>query len=140
MTDVFTPEKRSRIMACVKGVDTRPEILVRSILHRLGFRFRLHRRDLPGCPDIILPRYRKIIFVHGCFWHGHEECSRSARPTTNRDFWDNKLSRNVERDKQNLLELTALGWDVLVVWTCETKDVKGLTRILNQFLLDQERE
>lgn len=136
MADVFTPEKRSRIMARVKGSNTRPELLVRSLIHRMGFRFRLHRRDLPGCPDIVLPRHRKVIFIHGCFWHGHEGCHRSARPTSNQDFWEKKLSGNIERDKRNVLELKELGWKVLVVWTCETKETERLIAILSRFLTE----
>ena len=95
MTDVFSQEKRSWIMSRVKGRDTKPEILVRSFIFRMGFRFRLHRRDLPGTPDIVLPRHSKVIFVHGCFWHGHKRCPRSKRPTTNANFWnDIKNSKN----------------------------------------------
>lgn len=134
MADVFTPDKRSQVMARVKGSNTRPELLVRSLIHRMGFRFRLHQRDLPGCPDIVLPRHRKVIFIHGCFWHGHEGCPRSARPASNREFWEKKLSGNIERDKKNLLELKKLGWKVLIVWTCETKDAEGLSGILSRFL------
>jgi DNA mismatch endonuclease, patch repair protein len=135
MTDVFTPEKRSYCMSRVKSGNTKPELLVRSLVHRLGFRFRLHRRDLPGRPDIVLPRLRKVIFVHGCFWHGHEGCPRSARPTTNREFWEKKLSGNVERDEKNLQRLNELGWETLIVWTCETKNTDRLTDILSDFLL-----
>lgn len=137
MTDVFTPEKRSRIMARVKGSNTRPEKLVRSVIHRMGFRFRLHRRDLPGCPDIVLSKYRKVIFVHGCFWHGHEGCPRSSRPSSNQSFWEKKLSGNMRRDEQNLQDLERLGWKTLVIWTCETKDLERLNAILRRFLLEQ---
>jgi DNA mismatch endonuclease, patch repair protein len=134
MADVFTPEKRSLIMGRVKGSNTRPELVVRSIVHRLGFRFRLHRRDLPGCPDIVLPKHKKIIFVHGCFWHGHEGCRRSARPTSNESFWDRKLTGNIERDKRNQDKLREMGWQVLIVWECEVKDAKRLSLILERFL------
>jgi DNA mismatch endonuclease, patch repair protein len=136
MTDVFTPDKRSYCMSRVKSGNTKPELLVRSLVHRMGFRFRLHRRDLPGCPDMVLPRLRRVIFVHGCFWHGHEGCPRSARPSTNREFWDKKLSGNVERDKKNLLRLKELGWKTLVVWGCETKNVERLNDILRGFLYE----
>jgi DNA mismatch endonuclease (patch repair protein) len=136
MTDVFTPEKRSRIMARVKGADTRPEMIVRSMAHRMGFRFRLHVRDLPGRPDLVFPRHKKIIFVHGCFWHGHDGCRRSARPTTNTEFWNRKLSGNVERDKRNREALIEAGWKVLVVWECETRDRERLKAILIDFLQD----
>jgi DNA mismatch endonuclease, patch repair protein len=137
MVDVFSPEKRSRIMARVKGSNTRPEVLVRSIIHRMGFRFRLHRKDLPGCPDIVLSKHRKAIFVHGCFWHGHEGCPRSSRPSSNQGFWDKKLSGNIARDERNLLELKKLGWKTLVIWTCETKDLRHLRDLLNGFLTEQ---
>jgi DNA mismatch endonuclease, patch repair protein len=136
MADVFTREKRSLIMARVKGRNTQPELLVRSILHRLGYRFRLHFRDLPGCPDVALPRHRKVVFVHGCFWHGHEGCPRSARPTTNRVFWEKKLSGNMDRDKKNLAALEEMGWKALVVWTCETKNVERLTDTLSRFMAE----
>ncbi|MFH0825096.1 MAG: very short patch repair endonuclease [Pseudomonadota bacterium] len=134
MADVFSPEKRSSIMSKVKGANTRPELLVRSILHRMGFRFRLHRKDLPGRPDIVLPRLRKVIFVHGCFWHGHEGCPRAARPACNQEFWDRKLSGNLERDRRNMAELKALGWDPLILWTCETRDPKRVEELLTRFL------
>lgn len=134
MGDVFSAEKRSWVMARVKGTNTRPELLVRSTLHRMGFRFRLYRRDLPGCPDIVLSRYRKVILVHGCFWHGHEGCPRSARPSSNQEFWEKKLSANMERDKKNLVRLKELGWGVLVVWACQTKEPGRLADILKSFL------
>lgn len=134
MTDVFAREKRSWIMSRVKGRDTKPEILVRSVIHRMGYRFRLHRRDLPGNPDIVLPRHGKVIFVHGCFWHGHVRCSRSKRPTTNRGFWNEKLDRNVERDARVQRELRSMGWKVLVVWQCETRKPEKLLEKLERFL------
>ncbi len=134
MTDVFTPEKRSRIMARVKGADTRPEMIVRRMVHRMGYRFRLHRKDLPGKPDLTLPKHRKVIFVHGCFWHGHPGCPRAARPTTNTDFWNRKLSGNIQRDKWNQKKLREQGWDVLTVWGCETKDIDALAKKLRDFL------
>ena len=136
MTDVFTTEKRSWIMSRVKGCDTKPEILVRSIVHRMGLRFRVHRRDLPGNPDIVLPRHAKVIFVHGCFWHGHKECPRSKRPTTNKDFWNRKLDRNVERDKRFRRMLRSMGWKVLVVWQCETRKPEKLLGKMERFLHD----
>jgi len=103
----------------------------------MGFRFRLHRRELPGCPDLVLRKHRKVIFVHGCFWHGHEGCRRSARPSSNRKFWNRKLSGNVERDKRNQDVLKNAGWKVLVVWECETKDQENVKEILRGFLLEQ---
>ena len=102
-------------------------------MHCLGFRFRLHRRDLPGRPDIVLPKYRSVIFVHGCFWHGHENCRRSARPTSNASFWSNKLDKNIARDKRTKALLRSLGWKVLVVWECQVR-ATGLRSRLARFL------
>ena len=137
MTDVFSKEKRSWIMSRVKGHDTKPEIMVRSVIHRMGFRFRIHRRDLPGNPDIVLPRHGKVIFVHGCFWHGHKHCSRSKRPTTNEEFWNRKLDGNIERDKRFRETLRRMGWKVLVVWECETRKHEALLRKLERFLFEK---
>ena len=136
MTDVFSQEKRSWIMSRVKGRDTKPEILVRAFIFRMGFRFRLHRRDLPGTPDIVLPRHGKMIFVHGCFWHEHKRCPRSKRPTTNENFWNKKLDGNIKRDKRYRRELRQMGWKVLIVWECETKNPEKLLRKLERFLHD----
>lgn len=121
-------------MARVKSRDTQPELVVRRLLHRMGYRFRLHRKEIPGRPDIVLPKYRKVIFVHGCFWHGHQGCCRAARPASNSDFWKNKLSGNMERDRKNLSELKKQGWGVLVVWQCELKDAVDLEHKLTVFL------
>ena len=107
-------------MAAIKGKNTKPELLVRSWLHRNGFRFRLHRKDLPGTPDIVLPKYRTVIFVHGCFWHSHG-CANSDVPRTRRAFWKEKLSTNRSRDKKMSLSLRKLGWRVVVVWECELR-------------------
>lgn len=137
MTDVFSKELRSRIMSRVKGRDTKPEILVRSIVHRMGFRFRLHRRNLPGNPDLVLPRHRKVIFVHGCFWHGHKRCARSKRPATNHDFWTKKLDGNIGRDKRFQKVLVQMGWKVLVIWECETRKLGTLKRKLENFLHEE---
>ena len=137
MTDVFSREKRSWIMSRVKGRDTKPEMLVRSFVHRMGFRFRVHRRDLPGNPDIVLPRHGKAIFVHGCFWHGHKRCPRSKRPTTNKRFWNEKLDGNIERDKRFQGKLRRMGWKVLVVWQCETHRPENLLGKLERFLHDK---
>src|SRR5438128_12503853 len=103
-------------MSRVRDRDTQPEKVVRSLLHSLGYRLRMHRRGLPGSPDIVLPRYRAIIFVHGCFWHGHKGCSRASRPTTNVDFWNRKIDGNIMRDEKTLGELKKLGWNALVIW------------------------
>ncbi len=132
--DVFSREKRSQIMSRVSGKNTKPELIVRSSLHNMGYRFRLHRSDLPGKPDITLPKFKKVIFVHGCFWHGHRGCRRSNRPSTNKKFWQEKLDKNMERDKLNIKNLKEFGWDVLVVWTCEVNDSHELKRKLLSFL------
>lgn len=132
--DIFSKEKRSQIMSRVGGKNTKPEIVVRSLLHKMGYRFRLQRKDLPGKPDITLPKYKKVIFVHGCFWHGHQGCSRSKRPATNQKFWSEKLDKNIQRDKVTMNALSQLGWEVLTVWSCEVKDTNQLKIKLLSFL------
>ena len=122
MSDVFERAKRSEIMSRIRGRDTKPELVVRRIAHRLGFRFRLHRKDLPGSPDIVFPRYRAVIMVHGCFWHRHPGCKYAYTPKTRVDFWRKKFESNVVRDRQNLLTLSERGWRTMVIWECETKD------------------
>lgn len=133
MSDKVSAEQRSRNMARVKNKNTAPEIVVRKTLHRLGYRFRLHRRDLPGNPDIVLPRYRTVIFVHGCFWHGHPGCRRAARPSSNVEFWNVKLDKNRQRDADVRQRLTALGWQVLTIWQCETKNPAHLEQLIRTF-------
>ena len=127
MTDRISKEHRSWNMSRIRNQDTSPEIAVRSMLHRLGFRFRLYRRDLPGTPDIVLPRFRSVVFVHGCFWHRHEGCRFAYKPKSRKTFWRKKFSANIRRDKRVSRELELLGWNVLVVWECETKDPKTLS-------------
>lgn len=117
---------RSRNMAAIKGRDTKPELTVRKVLHRLGYRFRLHRRDLPGTPDIVLPKYQTVIFVHGCFWHRHRGCAFTANPKTRMAFWEQKFRKNIERDNRNQEQLSASGWNVVVVWECELADLNSL--------------
>ena len=134
MADKFTPEERSRIMSRVRNRDTKPEKVIRSLLHAVGYRFRLHRRDLPGNPDIVLPKYKKVVFVHGCFWHGHSGCPRAARPTSNVEFWNKKIDANIARDAAARNGLAALGWKPLVVWQCEIRSLAALTDKLEQFL------
>ena len=134
MADVFSPEKRSAIMSRIKGGNTKPEILVRGIVHSLGYRFRLHSDKLPGKPDLVLRRHRKTIFVHGCFWHGHVRCSRSSLPASNIEFWRKKITGNRARDRKTIRRLRRLEWKVLVVWQCETRDVERLTERLKNFL------
>ena len=127
---------RSEVMAKVLSKDTKPEIIVRSLLHAMGYRFRLHRKDLPGSPDIVLPGKKAVIFVHGCFWHGHD-CKRGDRPPVNNaEYWNNKRSRNVARDAQHIIELESLGWRVLVIWECEIKRTQDLKGRLISFLDD----
>lgn len=134
MADKLTPERRSDNMRRVKGRDTKPEILVRSLVHRMGFRFRLHRSDLPGRPDLAFSSRKAVIFVHGCFWHQHKGCNRATLPQTNTAFWVAKLSKNAKRDEKQLRELRAGGWRTLVIWECETKDVPRLSAKLKRFL------
>lgn len=123
--DVVDPEKRSRMMSGIKSRDTKPEIIVRKALFAAGFRFRLHRSGLPGKPDIVLPGRRIAVFVHGCFWHMHEGCKNAKFPSTRPEFWREKLGRNVERDRENVDALLELGWRVLVVWECATREMRS---------------
>lgn len=118
LMDIFSPQKRSWNMSRIKSKDTAPEMRVRSALHRAGYRFRLHVKDLPGKPDIVLPKYKTVIFVHGCFWHRHKGCSKATTPSTNQEFWKKKFQQNVGRDKRNQAKLKKLGWKVVVVWEC----------------------
>jgi DNA mismatch endonuclease, patch repair protein len=130
MTDVFTPAERSAVMRSVPARDTTPEMLVRRMAHALGYRFRLQRKDLPGRPDLVFPSRRIAVFVHGCFWHGHD-CARGARiPATNTDYWLAKIGRNRDRDRSALLALEAMGWRADVIWECETRRADDLLRRL----------
>ena len=134
MTDVYGPEKRSAVMRRVKGRDTTPERTVRRLLTRLGARYRLHRADLPGKPDIVMPGRRLALFVHGCFWHGHD-CARGARvPKANRDYWTAKVASNRARDEAARDKLTAAGWRVETVWECELKDEAAVSERLRRLL------
>ena len=134
MTDVLTPEQRRRNMSAIRGADTRPERIVRSLAHRMGYRFRLHRRELPGKPDLVFPARRKVILVHGCFWHVHDCPHGRVKPATNAAFWANKRDGNATRDRRNLAALEAAGWSVLVIWECETRNPEPLGRKLREFL------
>ena len=129
MVDIVSTEIRSSIMAAVKGKDTSPEKIVRSRIHAEGFRYRLYVKELPGSPDLVLPRYRAIVFVHGCFWHGHD-CPRGKRPQSNREFWNKKINRNIERDRESITALKKAGWSVHVLWTCEIEN--GLEDLLKK--------
>jgi len=134
MTDVFSREQRSSIMSRIRGKDTKPEMLVRSLLHGMGFRFRLHVADLPGKPDIVLTRHRKVVFINGCFWHGHRACRKKSVPETNKEFWEEKISKNRKRDKYVRRRLRACGWKTLTIWECETRNVEKMTGKLKSFL------
>jgi DNA mismatch endonuclease (patch repair protein) len=127
--DVYDAATRSSVMRAVKARNTKPEMKVRQLLHRAGYRYRLHRKDLPGRPDIVFPSKRAVIFVHGCFWHQHPGCPRADRPSSNNDYWTKKLDRNVERDKVNIAELKREGWKSLILWECEIKDADVLGRV-----------
>src|SRR4051794_30340101 len=137
--DTLSPKERSERMSRVRNKDTKPELLARRLFHRLGYRFRLHRRDLPGKPDLVLPRYRTAVFVHGCFWHCHSCPKGTTRPVNNRAFWDKKLADNEARDARNRQLLEAAGWHVVVVWECETASADRLTRQLGQALPSSRR-
>jgi len=134
MTDVLTKEQRKYCMSRIRGKDTKPEIVVRRLVHSLGYRYRLHVRKLPGCPDIVLARHRKVIFVHGCFWHMHRCKYGRVIPKTNKKFWENKRNGNVQRSHKNNRALRRLGWKVLVVWECWTRDIKKLESRVRNFL------
>ena len=134
MTDRISPEHRSWNMSRIRNRDTKPELIVRSLLHRMGYRFRLHRKDLPGKPDIVLPMYHTAVFVHGCFWHRHPCCQLAYTPRSRVEFWKDKFDSNVLRDKQARRNLTMLGWKVVVIWECQTKDIDGLAGRLRSSL------
>lgn len=134
VTDTLTKAERSRNMSKIRGKDTGPERAVRSLLHRAGYRFRLHVRDLPGKPDIVLPRYRAVIFVHGCFWHRHMGCKGASTPKTNKNVWADKFVRNVANDRKHTRRLRRLGWRVIVVWECQLRHPDKVLRRLKNLL------
>lgn len=134
MSDVLTPAQRRACMAAVRATNTRPEMAVRRLAHSLGFRYALHKKKLPGRPDLAFVSRRRVVFVHGCFWHGHS-CVRGARvPASNRVYWTKKITRNKQRDHAALLALRKLGWRVLILWECELKDREVLAKRLRRFL------
>lgn len=126
MIDIVDKQRRSRMMAGIRGRDTTPERAVRRIAHRMGLRFRLHRKDLPGRPDLVFPKHRLAVFVHGCFWHRHQGCKYAYSPKSRVTFWTQKFAANVARDQRQEAALRALGWQVLVIWECESRDARAL--------------
>lgn len=134
MVDVLTPEQRKRNMSAIGGKNTKPEITVRRLIHQLGYRFRLHRSDLPGKPDIVLPRLHKIVFVNGCYWHMHRCSYGQVVPATNTEFWQEKRNSTVDRDKKNNRRLRRMGWSVLIIWECQLKNFDVMRDRLLNFL------
>jgi DNA mismatch endonuclease (patch repair protein) len=134
--DTFTPAERSAVMRRVRGKDTEPEMVVRRMIHRMGLRYALHRRDLPGNPDLVFVSRARIVFVHGCFWHGHSCRSGRNRPSSNRGYWIPKLERNCARDRANQRALRRAGWRVLTIWECETRKPERLRARLERFFFD----
>jgi DNA mismatch endonuclease (patch repair protein) len=136
MADTLTPEQRSERMSRIRAKDTKPEMVVRRLVHSMGYRYRLHRKDLPGRPDLVFPSRKKAILIHGCFWHRHPDpaCPLTRTPKSKLDFWGKKFAENQERDRRNLDALTRLGWRVLVLWECELKDKEPLSRKIRAFL------
>jgi len=132
--DRLSRSHRSWNMSRIKSRDTSTELTVRSVLHDMGYRFRLHRKDLPGKPDIVLPKYRTVIFVHGCFWHRHTECKYAYTPKSNVEFWEKKFKANVERDQNNNRILQELGWRIIVIWECQTQNLEPLKYLLEASL------
>ena len=130
MTDIVDSKRRSELMAGIRGRDTAPELAVRRIAHRMGLRFRLHRKDLPGRPDLVFPKHRLTVFVHGCFWHRHEGCRYASTPKSRIAFWTEKFAANVDRDERQEAALRALDWRALIIWGCETKDKAAVERRL----------
>ena len=132
--DRISGEHRSWNMSRIKSSNTKPEIIVRSLLHNMGYRFRLHRKDLPGKPDIVLPMYKSVIFVHGCFWHRHKGCKNTTTPKTKKVFWREKFKANVNRDRKAQEELKSMGWKILIIWECELSDLDKVKRFLKESL------
>lgn len=139
MADVLSGEQRHKCMSHIKSKDTKPEVLVRRFLFANGYRFRLHRKDLPGKPDIVLPKYKVAIFINGCFWHGHKDCRFATIPVNNREFWKSKIEGNVERDQINIAKLENLGWHVIEIWQCQLKP-KNKDLTLKKLLLELQHE
>jgi len=134
LTDIYSKVKRSQIMASISGKNTKPEIMVRKFLFRNGFRFRINVNTMPGKPDIVLRKYKTIIFIHGCFWHGHKNCSKAKLPTTNTEFWTTKILGNIKRDIKLNSELKQQGWQIITVWECKTKNSKIFAKEMNKII------
>jgi DNA mismatch endonuclease, patch repair protein len=132
--DNISKKKRSWNMSQIKGKNTKPELKVRSLLHSMGYRFRLHRKDLPGKPDIVLPKYKTAIFVHGCFWHRHSMCKYAYTPKSRVEFWESKFRNNIKRDEVNIKKLRGLGWNVVIIWECQTKNLEKFENELENYL------
>lgn len=132
--DTLGPAQRSMRMSLVRGKNTKPELAVRRLVHGLGYRYRLHRRDLPGTPDLVFSKRRKVIFVHGCFWHRHADCALARLPKSKSEFWLPKLEGNAERDTRNVRELNRLGWGVMIIWECQLRDKARLVEMIRRFL------
>jgi DNA mismatch endonuclease, patch repair protein len=137
--DKISKANRSANMRAIRGKNSAPELAVRRAAHGLGFRFRLHRRDLPGSPDMVFPRWRTAIFVNGCFWHGHHGCRRSKLPASNVEFWKTKLTANIVRDRKNYAALRKMGWHVAVIWQCEVGDDSAAAKIVERILLGRPK-
>lgn len=138
MADRHTKEERSYNMSCVKNKDTKPEVFIRKFIFSKGFRYRKNVKELPGCPDIVLPKYKTVIFVHGCFWHKHN-CKYASKPKTNVEFWNKKLNGNAKRDKKIMKKLTDLGWHILVIWECEIKKWnKNIEKKVYRYLISKK--
>lgn len=134
MVDNLSKEQRKKTMSLVRDKDTKPEMAVRKLVHSIGYRFRLHRKDLPGCPDLVFSGKQKVIFVHGCFWHGHDCRAGLNRPSSNKNYWTKKLERNIQRDAENLLKLKEEDWSALVIWECEIKNSAVMMKRIHRFL------
>lgn len=138
-SDIYSEEKRSEIMSQVRSKNTKPELQIRSRLHKLGYRFKIHCKDIPGYPDIVLPKFKSAIFVHGCFWHQHEGCKKATIPKDNQKFWLKKLQENVNRDRKHTSQLEALGWNVITVWECDIKrDLEATIRTVESQLKSKD--
>jgi DNA mismatch endonuclease (patch repair protein) len=134
VTDIYSKQKRSRIMASISGKETKPEILVRKYLFKQGYRYRKNVTSLPGKPDIVLPRFRTVVLIHGCFWHGHNNCKKATKPSSNIDFWNEKIGKNKQRDKRVAQELKNLGWTVITIWDCQLKNKNLFDNRMRRFV------